>query len=1015
VKAALSACAATLALLAVSCSPPESSARPELLAPHLGTRVDLPIEEPGHSLGLDLPRDRWLRLVVRQRGVDVTVRVTDPAGHELLIVDSPSGRLGREPVAFLTAADGVHHLHLETGGSGDVTVEVLESRQAAREDALRAEATRVLSRGTFHWIEDEHEAAEAELRRALDGFRQVGGDPAENDARRWLAAAVAADGRLEEATTLLLEAAVGFLEQREAHEEAKTRTELGALWWRLGESAEAERAFLRARDLFTADGNETDLALVLNHLGLLWSDLGRLAEAETALEEALRLRESHADTCAVSSTERSLGTLYALIGRDREALDFLESAVAHAAASCEPSTRVSAEIELGWAHFLTGHGETALAHLDAAVELAREEQVSRPLLAALDRRGTVLASMGRYRDARTNYHHALHHAEATGDLRSQGDVLANLGRLTRLAGDTSTSLRYLRRALPLLTRAEDAEAEAFSRLEMARGLRSLGEEAAAEDQLVAALGKVEAVRAGLPSTASRSFFLAHRREIYDELIDLLMQRAASDAASDAYLRALEVSERARARSLLDSVAQSVSAAPAASTAALQSLMATIADLDDERARLRDSSAPPQQVRAVGRRLRRLALVAERLASPPPQPVERLLTADEIAEVLDQETDLLVFSLGGSASYAWLVGASGDVRWFRLPPGPTLEGLARRAASELARSRIDTVPFPASRATTALARELLGPIVPHLDAPRLAVVPDGALHLVPLQALPIANEAGELLLDRLEIVLIPSPSALAEQRARPAPDHPREIFVVADPVYSAADHRLGAKAEVATASRPADLERSLDALDLDSLPRLWATRREARTIFAASRGGSELLVDFAADRQRVLASPLAEYRALHFATHAILHPTHPQLSGVVLSLVGPDGRARDGFLRAWEIASLKAPAELVVLSACSTGLGREVRAEGLIGLPQAFFRAGARRVVVSHWPVQDSATARLMGTFYEGLLRENLPPATALAHAQRQLRADPRWTQPYFWAGFSLQGDWRPLAGQQSRP
>ncbi len=152
---------------------------------------------------------------------------------------------------------------------------------------------------------------------------------------------------------------------------------------------------------------------------------------------------------------------------------------------------------------------------------------------------------------------------------------------------------------------------------------------------------------------------------------------------------------------------------------------------------------------------------------------------------------------------------------------------------------------------------------------------------------------------------------------------------------------------------------------------------------------------AANRRTVLSGDLARYQIVHFATHGVLDPRDPGLSGVALS---------DGLLRVQDIGRLRLPADLVVLSACDTALGQEVRGEGLIGLTRAFFSAGARRVLVSLWPVDDSATAELMRRFYRGMLRDGLPPAAALAAAQNSLRQEPGWEAPYYWAGFVLQGD-----------
>ena len=123
--------------------------------------------------------------------------------------------------------------------------------------------------------------------------------------------------------------------------------------------------------------------------------------------------------------------------------------------------------------------------------------------------------------------------------------------------------------------------------------------------------------------------------------------------------------------------------------------------------------------------------------------------------------------------------------------------------------------------------------------------------------------------------------------------------------------------------------------------------------------------------------------------------------------GAQVRWRPGsFLRLNDIYNLKLDAELVVLSACETALGREVRGEGLIGLTQGFMTAGARSVVASLWQVPDRATAELMRRFYGYMLDEGLAPAAALRKAQLASAAERRWSDPYFWGGFVLVGDWR---------
>jgi CHAT domain-containing protein len=164
--------------------------------------------------------------------------------------------------------------------------------------------------------------------------------------------------------------------------------------------------------------------------------------------------------------------------------------------------------------------------------------------------------------------------------------------------------------------------------------------------------------------------------------------------------------------------------------------------------------------------------------------------------------------------------------------------------------------------------------------------------------------------------------------------------------------------------------------------------------------------FAASRAAVLGSPLADFRYIHFATHGLVDSRYPGLSALVLSQFDEHGAGQDGYLRLDDIYNLRLDADLVVLSACDTALGREVRGEGLIGLTQGFMAAGARSLVASLWQVPDRATAELMARFYGHLLNDGLRPAEALRRAQLWAASEPRYRDPYFWGGFVLVGDWR---------
>jgi CHAT domain-containing protein len=187
--------------------------------------------------------------------------------------------------------------------------------------------------------------------------------------------------------------------------------------------------------------------------------------------------------------------------------------------------------------------------------------------------------------------------------------------------------------------------------------------------------------------------------------------------------------------------------------------------------------------------------------------------------------------------------------------------------------------------------------------------------------------------------------------------------------------------------------------------LSATGPEAEVIQAALSGKADVARDFAASRDAVLSANLGQYRYIHFATHGLLDSKHPEFSGLILSLVDQKGNAEEGYVRVRDIYGLKLSADLVVLSACNSALGKDVESEGIIGLTRAFLYAGSKSVISSLWKVDDEATKELMKTFYSEL-QGGKSPAAALRKAQSTLASDPYWKSPYYWAAFILQGEYK---------
>ncbi|HUR80381.1 MAG TPA: CHAT domain-containing tetratricopeptide repeat protein, partial [Thermoanaerobaculia bacterium] len=370
---------------------------------------------------------------------------------------------------------------------------------------------------------------------------------------------------------------------------------------------------------------------------------------------------------------------------------------------------------------------------------------------------------------------------------------------------------------------------------------------------------------------------------------------------------------------------------------------------------------------------------------------------EIQQLLDDDTTLLEYSLGAQRSYVWAVTRD-SLRGFALPDRARIDALARRVHS-LASARTQTlserrkVDEDYRAAAAELSAMILGPLKNELDGRRIVIAAEGALQYMPYAALPLPSTNAPLAAEH-EIVMIPSAATLALlRRASSHGAADKTLMVFADPVFSESDPRVS-------------VARSRDAAP--RMPRLPLTRLEAGSITRlVPQASVTTALDFDASRATATGDAIRRHRIVHFATHGVLDSEHPEQSGIVLSLVDRNGKPQDGFLRLHDVYNLDLSADLVVLSACQTALGKEIRGEGLIGLTRGFMNAGVPRVVASLWKVDDRATAELMRRFYQHMLGgERLTPAAALRTAQMEMAKSAAWNRPFYWAGFVLQGEWR---------
>jgi CHAT domain-containing protein len=840
---------------------------------------------------------------------------------------------------------------------------------------------------------------------------------------------------------------------REVHDqvsEAKVLNNIGAVTMNLGENHRAIEAYKES--LAKADPSDLNSrGNTLGNLSAAYANIGDISTARDYLAQSLAIRQQSGDKRGLAATLYLLGNVEQGYGDPQKALGYLKTSVDLRRATGDRSGEAYSVQTLGSAYVKLGELGAALESYDQARRIRHDIGNRNDEADTLMHIADAHERLGEHAAAIENAEQALRLMQQVANPRGEGGALVVLGELARAGGDGRRALEYLDRALPI-TRATDNPdgemrasgtagaahidlgepaaaleglrhavmlaqqsgdrfAEVEWLFETARAHARLGDLVQARADADRTVSAAEAVRSGLAGADFRARYFATVRNAYDLLIDTLMRFDAEQPGRGFRETALEVSERARARSLLDLLSESHVDVREGIDADLlkreRALESSLAAKTQAVVQLRARSHSEAEAAATGRELDALTtalreLEAEiRLRSPRyaalTQPTITTLT-DVQRSLLDDDTVLVEFDLGEERSYVWLVTrTSVDAR--PLPGRAVVEAAVRRVY-RLVSVNDSASSAAVTRGLSDLHTLLIGSMPAIANARRVVVVPDGALEYLPFGAL--LNPAGRPLLSRSEVITLPSASTLATLRGEATRSRaPKFIAAIADPVFDDDDPRVarhGAPPHAADRAEgsgdSANVQRSASEAGLERLERLRFSRREADVIRTLVPSDQRLTaLDFDARRETMLDPALGDYRIVHIATHGLINSRHPELSGLVLSLVDSQGRAQDGFVKSYELYKLKLNADLVVLSACQTALGEQIRGEGLISLTRPFMYAGVPRVVASLWEVPDRASATLMDFFYQGIVKDHLSPAAALRRAQLKLRETPRWSSP----------------------
>lgn len=806
---------------------------------------------------------------------------------------------------------------------------------------------------------------------ALAIWRAVGNRAGEGATLNNIGGVYWGQGRHSEAMDSYQQALAILHEVGDRPGEGTTLNGIGMVYENQGRYDKALESYQQALIILREIGDRTGEGTTLNGIGGVYDSQGRYAEALEMFQRALAIRREVNDRTGEGATLNNIGGVYWGQGRYGEALEAYQQALAIAREVGDRASESSALNNIGLVYHQQGRYAEALEVYQQTLAIRREIGDRAGEGTTLNGIGGVYDSERRYAEALDTYQQALAILREVSNRAVEGATLNNIGSVYRRQGRYAEALDTLQRALAIRREVGDRAGESTTLYNIGYLHEQQSQGGEALIYYEQAMTALEALRAIAGSEAGRAAFIAQYAGLYHSAVRLYHEQRQDE-------QAFQTSERGRARTFLDAVSSGhveLSDNQAAELLAReQETYAQWQGLQDTLARAR-GAAPPgpalvadlesQLTAAANAHTAVLDAIQERgdqLSALVPGP-SGVLSLAEIQALLDEDTTLIAYYLLGDAGSLAFVIRAGDMRVVELPDATpqNLQG----TVTDLHLWRSTQNPHPAP--LRDLYAWLVTPLAEHLIGRRLIVVPHQHLHYVPFSAL---SDGEGYLSERFELAILPSASSLRFiQQNASAPDSRTPPSVFGNPTS-----------------------------DVPELPSLEHASQEAEAVAGLLRV-SAYLGNKATEAQLRLAS--AGAKVVHLAAHGGYNAANPLYSTIYLA----PGDGQDGRLETHEVYGLDLKGnDLVVLSACETNIGDLSAGDEVVGLTRAFFFAGAPTVVASLWCVDDAATGALMTAFYRHWLQDGMSKAQALQAAQADVRSDPRWASPFYWAGFVLNGD-----------
>lgn len=988
-----------------------------------------------HLYKVRLGKQEIVDINVSGAQLNAVVSILGLDGKEVVNSDNSKSFYGKETVSFLANTEGIYSILIKSvygvPSNGKYKIDIKKTVFANSEQVKLCSADFLFYRGkeekkkttelaTKHSIELFEEALviydnlQSEKRnwvllqlgrsysslgqssKAIEKFEYVVGSSEQEQkafALNLLGLAFYDRGETQKALEILNQALplLRIIEDKET--EADTLSSIGSTYWLMLSPEKARDYYYEALIIWEKLGLNEDLGL--HNLATVCDDLGQYDTAEKYYRKALEIIKENGDKESELITTIMFARNRSFVGK-------------------------------------TDISESLYKRCLELVDIVGNVRIKGILLSEL---ANMHVSLGNIASAKYLYEQTLVLVERSDDKKAEAIANIGLGKVYSLLGKDDEGLEYLTKGLKVIREVGEQLIEMDGLYGMALIYAKEGKVRESLEVTKNILSILESIRSRLYTFKSKTAYFASVRDYYGLYIDNLFKLKENNIVEKTFV----ASEKARARAFAESLNQinvevDKQLEPKLKEQHRELLSLLSSKLEQRLDVTKTGSKSKNSLRLVDAEIDQISEKLER--------VEKVITKSnlqygtlkyfsginlkETQRLIDKDTVLVEYFLGRNYSYVWLISNT-FAEVYQLAKEEEISAIAVNIQSlinaRVKKEKFETPEEKAKRiklADTQLEDELqslsdliLRPIMEKIKGKRLLVVADGALNYIPFAALKDPTDKSKRLLVDHEVVNIQSMTVFSvlEKQKSYSVSQEQVMTIFADPVFNSSDTRLtnkeASKELLALKDGHTRKIEDLSGFDRYSDDRLIHSRKEAEYLLRILPSSQiKAFLDFSADLGNLRSEGTARSKIVHMATHGLFSEEHPELSGLMLSRFDEKGDTQNGFISASEIYSLKLQAELVVLSACQTGLGKNIKGEGVVGLTRGFMFAGAKKVIVSLWNVNDKATSELMTIFYQKYLLEHKTAGQALREAQLGLIKSPEWENPYYWAAFTMYGNYK---------